>query len=169
MSKQVSHLGLIILFWVVSLIIGYMLYVAIRLIAFDLPYLIENWEAFANVRSEAVLFLIILNFALSAYFLFPLWSFRKFLKNLKESQTFAERNISLLEKFSVGLFVFILARILIEVYWRFFTNMTDTYGNEVPVQYSSYVALFLFALSIRVIIHLLSSGVRLKQENDLTI
>ncbi len=170
MSKQISHLGLIILFWVVSLIILYVLYVAIRLIAFDLPFLIENWLAFAPMISgEAILFLLILNFAMNAYFLFPLWNFRVFIKNVQGSQTFTERNIALLKKFSFGLFVYLTSRIFIEIYCRSFTDITEAYGSEIPVQYSFYVSLFLFAMFIRVITNFISAGILLKQENDLTI
>ncbi len=166
---KTSKITLHILFWVVSLIIVYFIYAVLRPFIYDIPFLIENWQIVFNPTPEVVLWLIILNFGINLYFLFPLWSFRMFLKNLQTSQTFAEENISLLKKFSNGLLIFLTVRILIDTVWRLLANIVDIYGNEVPIQYPFYIAIFLFALSVRVILHLLSSGLRLKQENDLTI
>jgi hypothetical protein len=166
---KTSKIALNTLHVVVLLIIGYMLFVAIHLIAFDLPFLIENWINLVDLAPQKLLFLLILNLVFALYFLFPLWSFRMFIKNVQGSQTFTESNIRLLKNFSFGLFIYLLSQILIEVFWRFFTNVADAYGSEVPVRYSFYISVFLLALFIRVITHFISVGVSLKQENDLTI
>jgi len=101
------------------------------------------------------------------------WVFRKFLKNVRKGETFSVKNIYLLKKLSyilVGLWLiqFIYSQFLIFFILGHlkFDHVQMLSGNFL---YNSQIDILWDALFIWVLAHIFITGLKLKQEKDLTI
>lgn len=99
-----------------------------------------------------------------------LWTFRLFIKNVKEGNVFNILNISLLKRIAyilVGFWLFTVIYMQLAYYYiaknLTFENIQIT--NEIP----NYSSMLLFALFIWVLAHIFSTGLKLQREKDLTI
>lgn len=98
------------------------------------------------------------------------WVFRKFIKNVKNGLTFTNENIGLLKKLAYGiatlwLFTIIYNRVF---YYSIVNRLEFEYvsiSNDLP----NYSGILLLALFIWVLAHIFMSGIKLQEEQDLTI
>jgi hypothetical protein len=101
---------------------------------------------------------------------FLTWTFQRFMRNVKNGEVFTIRNISLLKRLAYGiagfwLFTVVYTQLAYHVMAKYlqFENVRIT--NEIP----SYSGILMAALFLWMLAHIFITGVKLKQENDLTI
>jgi hypothetical protein len=105
--------------------------------------------------------------------LYLIWIFRKFAKNVKNGETFSIKNISLLKRISYVLVVAWLAKTVYAQFLYFY--ITDHLKlDHIQIASSSFlynlnIDLLWQALIIWVLAHIFITGLKLKQEKDLTI
>lgn len=123
-----------------------------------------NTPSFITKKAGAAIIIVLL----FTGFLF--WTFRLFIKNVKEGNVFNIRNISLLKRIAYGLVGFwLFTAIYMQLAYHYiaknlaFENIHIT--NEIP----DYSSMLMFALFIWVLAHIFSTGLKLQQEKDLTI
>ena len=124
---------------------------------FDTPNFITRKAGF-------ILFLIV---SLTAYFL---WVFRLFVKNVKNGIVFTIKNIKHIKTLSYLLLGFWLVLIVYArlVYYYIVTNMHFE-NIQITNDYQNYSGVLLAALLVWVIAHIFGVGLKLQQDNDLTI
>lgn len=117
--------------------------------------------------SRKVAFFLLLVVSLLSYFL---WVFRLFVKNVKNAIVFTRKNISHIKKMSYILLGF---WILFIAYGRFtyyyIVNNMHFENIEFTSDYRNYTGILLAALLLWAIAHIFGVGLKLKQENELTI
>ena len=98
------------------------------------------------------------------------WLFRTFIKNVKEGETFTVKNITLLQKLAytlVALWLFTVIYMRLAYYYIAknleFEHIFIT--DEIP----NYSGILMTAFFIWVLAHIFITGVRLQEEQDLTI
>ncbi len=99
-----------------------------------------------------------------------IWFFRKFIINVKQGLYFTERNIGYLKKMSyclLGLWIYIL--IISNISAGFFMTTLEFDTVQFKGSKSESGPLLFGALFIWVLSHIFSKGVKLQQEQDLTI
>lgn len=102
--------------------------------------------------------------------LFLVWEFRKFVLNVNKGDVFTKSNIRSLQKIAyilVGIWIFTVAYMRLAYYYLsdnvHFENIVIT--DEIPnFEGLLFVALFIWALA-----HILMSGLKIKEEQELTI
>lgn len=165
MRKQISHLGLIILFWFVNILLAvtsvYLfawIYGVIMMIfnSADIKpplgigtTLVSSFTIFAALSAVIVLYL-----------------FRKFIQNIKHGKTFTDENIRLLNKFCAGLIVVCVLTFLQKLAYYHFVAVP--LGTQHPT-WSFNIWLLILALVIWTFSYTFSIGKNLQKETDLTI
>lgn len=98
------------------------------------------------------------------------WEFRKFVINVKKGDVFTKNNIHSLQKIAyilVGIWVFTAVYMRLAYYYLneniHFENIVIT--DEIP----NYEALLFVALFVWALAHILMSGLKIKEEQELTI
>ncbi len=115
----------------------------------------------------------LINLLISLIGIYILWIFRKFLKNVKRGKTFSIKNIFLLKKIAYimagsWLVHFVSAQFIIYFITK---HIKFSQLQIMPDNYllNSYLVLLWIALFIWVLAHIFITGLKLKQEKDLTI
>lgn len=165
MRKQISHFSLTILFWFVNILLAittstflYLIFSAIRSF-----YHATDLKPILNVGST-----VVSSFAIFTVLsdVIVLWVFRKFIRNIKNGQTFTEENIGLLNKFCTGLIVVCALSFIQKLaYYHFFAAPS---GTNYPT-WSFNIWLLILALVIWTFSYTFSIGKNLQKETDLTI
>lgn len=123
----------------------------------DSPYFISKY--IAPFRILPILFI--------GYFL---WIFRKFIKNVKEGQTFNIKNISLLKRLASGLAWFWLYTIIsMQLTYQLIAKNINFENITITKDLNNYSVILWIALLLWVLAHIFIKGLELQQEKDLTI
>lgn len=116
-------------------------------------------------RSAAFLALIVIMF--SAYLLSI---FRNFILNVKRGKTFSMYNILLLKKLAYGLsFFWLFAQLYTIIIDYFIVSHLEYEQIDIKYQLINYPEILILALFIWVIAHVFSTGLKLQEEQDLTV
>jgi len=109
--------------------------------------------------------LIVLSFGI---FLF--WTFRKFIKNVKQGIVFTFDNIHLLKRLAYGVAGFWLFSIIyMQIMYYYIARKLEFENIEVTSEFSNFSGILFLSLFIWVLAHIFESGLKLKEENELTI
>ncbi|MDF1548687.1 MAG: DUF2975 domain-containing protein [Bacteroidales bacterium] len=116
-------------------------------------------------RSAAILALIVILF--SAYLLSI---FRNFILNVKRGKTFSMHNILLIKKLAYGLsFFWLFAQLYTILIDYFIVSHLEYEQIDIKYQLINYPEILILALFIWVIAHVFSTGLKLQEEQDLTV
>jgi uncharacterized membrane protein len=163
---KTSKIAWHVLYWTANLLIVLWAHIFLMRSIYHFPKLLDY--AFSENNFDITMVIVELNFIiLSIMFLIVVLKFRQLLKNLKNDLTFIDSNISLLKKITIGLIIFDLIHIFHHTFIQL--TFTDVKGDHVPHMIPFQVSVIFFALLMWGLRHILLNGVRLKQENDLTI
>lgn len=168
---KTSKIAWHILFWTANLLIVLWAYGFLRHFIQHFPQTIKFMSYSASINQTTPIakqIIVELNFILISIMLLYLFlKFRRLLNNLKNDHTFIDYNIWLLKKITIGLIIFDLIHIFHHTFIQL--SWTDIKGDPVPHMIPFQVTVLFFALLMWGLRHILSNGVSLKQENDLTI
>ncbi len=107
---------------------------------------------------------------ISFFAIFMFSVFRKFILNVKQGLTFNIQNINLLKKLSyilVGFWIFTM--IYMRVFYYYIAQNIEIANVRIGNQFSSYVGILFVALIIWVLAHIFATGLKLQEEQDLTV
>lgn len=123
----------------------------------DTPYFITKRVGFA---------LIIVT--LFACFLF--WTFQRFIKNVKDGKIFYVKNIALLKRLAYGIAAFwLFTYVYSQIMYHYIAKRLEFESVTVSGEGPDYSWMLFLALFIWVLAHIFITGVKLQQENELTI
>ena len=101
---------------------------------------------------------------------FLLWTFRQFIVNVRKGFVFSIRNIILLQRISYTLVGFwVLMIVYMRVTYYLISARIDMENVEIVSEFNNYPGILLAALFIWVLSHIFIRGLKLKEEQDLTI
>ncbi|MCK5857190.1 MAG: DUF2975 domain-containing protein [Bacteroidales bacterium] len=116
-------------------------------------------------KKAGIAILIVTSFAI-----YLLWVFRKFIMNVKNGLTFNIENISLLKKLSYGLLGFWLFSIIYMQFLYYYIAKNIEMANiRISHDFTDQSNVLLFALFIWVLAHIFITGLKLQEEQDLTV
>ncbi len=99
-----------------------------------------------------------------------IWTFRKFIKNVKNNQTFTLNNIELLKRISYTLLIFWLFTVIyMRIAYYYIAKRLEFESVRITDDIPNYLGILFVALFIWVLAHIFSTGLKLQQEKDLTI
>ena len=128
--------------------------------------------SFANAPDSIVKIIETWNFMFCLFGAYLFWIGKKFIKNVKNGETFTARNINLLKRVSyVVLGLATLQLIFTEVIFHLYLAGSREFSHIqlVRVDTQHFIYLLLSALLIWVLAHIFIVGLKLQKENDLTI
>jgi hypothetical protein len=105
-----------------------------------------------------------------ALMMYIVWTFRQFVSNVRSMNVFTISNILSLQNISyaiLGLWVYII--IFRRVTYYYITARLDFENVEIASEFNYYPWLLMAALFLWVLSHILIRGLKLKEEQDLTI
>jgi hypothetical protein len=98
------------------------------------------------------------------------WIFRLFIKNVKEGNTFTLKNIALLKRIAYGLTGFwVITIIYMRITYYYISGRLEFEHVQITDDFSNYPWLLFSALITWMLAHAFMTGVRLQEEQDLTI
>lgn len=98
------------------------------------------------------------------------WTFRRFIKNVKNGDTFNIKNISLLKSLSYGLVGFwLFTMIYMRIVYYYIAKRLEFENLLITDDIPNYSGILFIALFIWVLAHIFITGLKLQQEKDLTI
>jgi hypothetical protein len=101
---------------------------------------------------------------------FLLWTFRQFVANVRKGRIFTVSNISLLKRISYALLLFWLFTIVYTRSIYYYIAAPLKFENvEILHEFNNYPGILLAALFIWVLSHIFIRGLKLREEQDLTI
>jgi len=116
---------------------------------------------------------VLVNLLIFLISLYLIWVFRKFVKNVKNGETFSIKNISLLKRIAYVLvgswFVNTIYAQFLYFYITDHVKFTQIHILNSGFLYNLNIDLLWQALIIWVLAHIFITGLKLKQEKDLTI
>ena len=116
-------------------------------------------------KKAGVAILIVTSFAI-----YILWVFRKFIMNVKNGLTFSVENISLLKKLSYGLLGFWLFSVLyMQLLYYYIAKNIEMANIRISHDFTDQSSILLFALFIWVLAHIFITGLKLQEEQNLTV
>ncbi len=164
---KTSKIALHILYWLSNILIVLMLYSVLRYFIIYFPNSIKYWDILVEELGSMAIIEKISFITLLFLPFIPVIAFRNFMRNLRKELTFTEKNIKLLKKVTIGLIIFDLIHI---IWYSIVFPITFTIdGQPAPCLIPFQVTVLFFALLMWGLRHILSNGLSLKQENDLTI
>ena len=102
--------------------------------------------------------------------IFLFYTFRKFIKNVKQGFVFTFDNIHLLKKLSYGIAGFWLFAIAyMQIMYYYVARKIAIENVEVTSEFSNFSGILFLAIFIWVLAHIFETGLKLKEENELTI
>lgn len=169
MTNRISPLSLNITYWLINLFLALNIYGVILFFKnIILPFLQLDFSEINHVARGK----LIMNFVIFSLFSLILISgtfiiffiFRKLIKNVKSGNPFTVNNISLLKKFSIGLFLLGI----IGISHTLFAQLSATF-EEAHIFYTKYIWYLIIAIIVWSLTHVFSIGLNLQKEKDLTI
>lgn len=98
------------------------------------------------------------------------WTFRRFIKNVKNGETFNIKNIALLKSLSYGLIGFWLFTVIyMRIVYYYIAKRLEFENLLITDDIPNYSGILFIALFIWVLAHIFITGLKLQQEKDLTI
>ncbi len=123
-----------------------------------------NTPSFITKRIGIVMLLV----ALAATYL--TWIFQTFIWNVKKGQTFNIKNIELLKKLSYGIVGFWLFTVIyMRLFYYIIVKNLEFENIRLTDDIPNYSGILFIALFIWVLAHIFITGLKLQQEQDLTI
>ncbi len=99
-----------------------------------------------------------------------IWTFRTFIKNVKDGLIFDIKNISLLKRLSYALVgVWLLMTIYMQLFYHYIAKHLEFENVVISSNVRDYSDILVLALFIWVLAHIFTTGLRLQHEKDLTI
>ena len=109
-------------------------------------------------------------FMVAAVLLYILFSFRKFVLNVKKHVIFVEDNILHLKNISYALLtLWIFSIVYVRIMYQAIGSRVEFKHVEILQDYPNFAGLLMLALFIWVISHIFMTGVKLQEEQDLTV
>ncbi len=106
----------------------------------------------------------------TSFIIYLLWIFRKFILNVKNGLTFNIENISLLKKLSYGIVGFWLFSVVyMQLLYHYIAKNIDMANVRISSDFTNQSGILLLALFIWVLAHIFITGLRLQDEQDLTV
>ncbi len=123
-----------------------------------------NTPAFITKKVGIIIMVVIL------FTGFLTWTFQRFIKNVKNGEIFTVNNISLLKRLAYGIAGFWLFTVVyMQISYHVMAKYLEFENVRITNEVQSYSGILFVALFIWVLAHIFITGVKLKQENDLTI
>jgi len=126
-------------------------------------YNAEDLKHYFRLRPVLMYSLALIAFIIT---IIVLWIFRKFIRNIKNGETFTEKNSSLLKMFSLGLIAVCLLTFLQKLSYYYYAVIP--HGAK-ETNWSFNVWMLVLALIMWSFTHIFSVGQNLQKEKDLTI
>lgn len=102
--------------------------------------------------------------------LFMMWTFRQFIVNVRKGLVFTIRNIILLQRISYSLVGFWIIMIVYSRSAYYYISSRVQIDNiEIVQDFDNHIGILLTALFIWVLSHVFMKGLKLQQEQDLTV
>jgi len=116
-------------------------------------------------RKIAFALLIVVSFGIYLF-----WTFRKFIKNVKEGVVFTIANIGLLKKLAYGIAAFwLFSTVYLNIVRHYISGKLEFQNVEITSEVTSYSGILYLALFIWALAHIFMTGLKLQEEKDLTI
>lgn len=125
---------------------------------------------FANTPLSIARKFILIMMGVCALMMYIIWTFRQFVANVRASKVFTISNILSLQNISyaiLGLWVYTI--VFRRVAYYYITARLDFENVEVMSDFNSYPWMLMAALFLWVLSHILIKGLKLREEQDLTI
>ena len=101
---------------------------------------------------------------------FGLGVFRKFIKNVRDGNTFTPSNIKLLKILAYSIFAFWIFMIIYDRLFYYYIGQSLDFENiRISSDFNNYSGVLFFALFIWALAHIFLTGLKLQDDNDLTI
>jgi hypothetical protein len=102
--------------------------------------------------------------------LYLIWTFRRFIKNIKNNDTFSKTNISLLKRLAYVLFaLWIFTLVYSRMFHHYVVNQLEFDTVTFTADYPNYKGILFASLFIWMIGHVFMKGLEIQEENNLTI
>lgn len=164
MRKQISSLSSILLFWLTNILIVFLLFIMFEMVRYGL---VKYHNKLNDIYDTSVKFVFWFEFSILPVAIGTLVIFRKFIRNIKNGQTFTEINIKLLKKFCLGLMVVCLLTFFQKISRYYF--VTIPFGGKEGPSWQFNIWLLILALVVSSMTYIFSIGQNLQKEKDLTI
>jgi len=116
-------------------------------------------------RKIAFALLIVVSFGIYLF-----WTFRKFIKNVKDGIVFTMDNIGLLKKLAYGIAAFwLFSTVYLNIVRHYIASKLEFDNIEITSDVSNYSGILYLALFIWVLAHIFMTGLKLQEDQDLTI
>lgn len=141
----------------------------------DTPLAITITEAsgtvmFANAPRQFATILLLIIVPVLAAFLYMLWLFKGFTKNVKLGNTFKAENIRHLKQIAyIVAAIWLYTQTVIAVYNLYIVPNFSFNNLQFEYSHGSYGGMLLFALFMWVLSHIFEKGAEIEEENSLTV
>jgi hypothetical protein len=125
---------------------------------------------FINTPPSLARKFILILIGVCAFGLFLLWTFRQFIVNVRKGLIFTISNIILLQRISytlVGFWVFMI--VYMRTTYYLISARVEVENTEIVSEFDNYPWILLMALFLWVLSHIFIRGLKLKEEQDLTV
>ena len=123
-----------------------------------------NTPSFITKKVGIMLMIVLL------FTIFLTWTFQRFIKNVKNGEIFTIRNISLLKRLAYGIAGFWLFMVIyMQLSYHVMAKYLEFENVRITSEVQSYSGILFIAIFLWMLAHIFITGVKLKQENDLTI
>ncbi len=125
---------------------------------------------FINTPPSLARKFILILIGVCAFGFFLLWTFRQFIVNVRKGLIFTISNIILLQRISytlVGFWVFMI--VYMRTTYYLISSRVEVENTEIVSEFDNYPWILLMALFLWVLSHIFIRGLKLKEEQDLTV
>ena len=125
---------------------------------------------FINTPPSLARKFILILLGVCAFGFFLLWTFRQFIVNVRKGLIFTISNIILLQRISytlVGFWIFLI--VYIRTTYYLISARVEVENVEIVSEFDNYPWILLMALFLWVLSHIFIRGLKLKEEQELTI
>ena len=106
----------------------------------------------------------------TSFIIYLLWIFRKFIKNVKDGLTFNIENIGLLKNLSYGLVgLWLFSVIYMQLLYHYIAKNIEMAHVHISNDFTNQSSVLFLALFIWVLAHIFITGLKLQDEQDLTV
>ena len=125
---------------------------------------------FINTPPSLARKFILILIGVCAFGFFLLWTFRQFIVNVRKGLIFTISNIILLQRISytlVGFWIFMI--VYMRTTYYLISSRVEVENTEIVSEFDNYPWILLMALFLWVLSHIFIRGLKLKEEQDLTV
>jgi hypothetical protein len=130
----------------------------------------QAYIRFNNAPNKMIIFIILYSYPMIGTVVFILFVFKRFLTNVKKGLIFDIRNIKLLKIISYGLLAYwVLSLISYQIGYFYVEDIIKIPGVELTNSFDISLPVLFVAAFIWVLSHVFIAGIKLQEENELTI